>query len=65
MYNFQISLRLKKKKLIDIHIITMHDKAKECIYIDNLHYKIIRNENIFEIFQIVVLNVFRNVNITI
>lgn len=34
-------------------------------YIDNLRYKIIRNENIFEIFQIVVLNVFRNVNITI
>lgn len=58
-------MRLKKKKLINIHIITMHDKAKECIYIDNLCYKIIHNENIFEIFQIVVLNIFRNINITI
>lgn len=44
---------------------TIKQKNAYIIYTDNLRYKIIRNENIFEIFQIVVLNVFRNVNITI
>lgn len=44
---------------------TIKRKNAYIIYTDNLRYKIIRNENIFEIFQIVVLNVFRNVNITI